>query len=91
MALHIQSAEAINTTQVVAAVAHTASTATVITMVAKAAVVIQELVLITAHREHITVAVAEQAVIQIQVQADPAIRVLLLYDTDLDKVNKCQR
>jgi hypothetical protein len=91
MALHIQSAEAINTTQVVAEVAHTAHTATVITMVAKVAVVIQDLVLITAHREHITAVVVAQAAIRIQVQADPAIRVLLLYDTDLDKVNKCQR
>jgi hypothetical protein len=43
------------------------------------------------HQEHITGVGAEQAVILIQVPADPDIKVLLLYDIEISKGKIWQR
>jgi hypothetical protein len=90
--LPTQSAVAITIIQAAAAVEHTGNMATVqITADLAEADTAQDTDLLTEHREHITVVAVVLAVILIQAQVDTDIKVLLLYDIEIDKENKWQR
>jgi hypothetical protein len=92
MVLLTQSAAAITIIPVVVVVALTGNMATVQTTAAlAAAATAMDMALHVERQQHITVAVAEQAVILIQVPADPDIKVLLLYDIEISKGKIWQR